>query len=882
MYGLPLALALLLALVAGCGDPEPALVLCGAATRTGPPPELGPATTTPTPRVRQLHLPRALARTGKRVSERFDLELRLPAGFRSGPIEVVSNGGYHRGPVHARGQARAAGTVVDIELELGRERRHQGGRGRYRLTFDGARASYSGTFTETVSGRVHTVGGPVRVVAGSAGPPPLPRTVILDGPLGAVVATTATATGAGRLVAEFAIAAGDGGLFATPFVRWHDGRWFQGQTSGPLAAGRWRLDSDLTATGLVGLAPGLIADTFARSRATTIGLALAGPGRKPRRVVVERLDLDPHPPHPPAPKAYRLHLVDPDDPRSGAATGQPWRLRFRPEPWPSRPYDPNDFRADLVIERADGSTVRLPAFHHQPHRLIDRGDREVAEAVGGAAFEIRWRPRLPGTHRLTLEATWENQTTRSTTLGDLVVAGDPWDEMVRLHPDDPRFLALVHPLTGSATTWWPIGVNLHSVFDARGRDRIGHRLTPQRGAHAYRERLARFAAAGVDLVEIWMSSWNLGLEWRGDWPGYHGLAGYNEANAARLDAVLDACQALGIRVILVVRNHMQGRNGDNFRHNPWARERGGPLDRPNQLFADPRAAAGDARRRRYLVGRWAAHPAVAAWKLWSEVNLTTSKAEDRRAWHRAAAADWKALDPYHHLVTTHFSSTGDRVDRELVADDGIDLVLFNNYHHDDRSPAEQLWTATNGNRGAGRIGKPVLCTEYGGSWRASSRAVLTMDLRVAGWLGLVCGHAGTPLNWWHEWIDLENRFAPYRAIRGFMATEDPADPIARAARLEARSGSGRTLWAAGWLRPGHLLAYLVDHEWTRGGGPAPEIADAVLRIGNQVGRGRLALEWWDADRGQVLATSIQEHPGGRLEFPVPPFRAHLALKLHRD
>jgi len=43
----------------------------------------------------------------------------------------------------------------------------------------------------------------------------------------------------------------------------------------------------------------------------------------------------------------------------------------------------------------------------------------------------------------------------------------------------------------------------------------------------------------------------------------------------------------------------------------------------------------------------------------------------------------------------------------------------------------------------------------------------------------------------------------------------------------------------------------------------------------------MAWEWWHADQGVVIARGGIEHPGGKLELPLPPFAGHLAGKLVR-
>ncbi len=234
-----------------------------------------------------------------------------------------------------------------------------------------------------------------------------------------------------------------------------------------------------------------------------------------------------------------------------ARTGERWSLSVLPEPFPANPYDPAEFALDAVFTAPDGKEQRVPGFAREPILLRDRGDREDAVPDGPTAFAVRFRARAPGTWHVRLEARWGSGRTVTSRLPDLDVAGEPWDGYARVDHDDPRFFSV------GGAFHWPVGLNLNSAYDLRSRDRLGTKLTPDRGTLAYLPRMERFAAAGGNLIEIWMSSWNLALEWRSDWPGFAGAGRYNQANAERLDRILDEAWRLGMRVNLVINNHGQ-------------------------------------------------------------------------------------------------------------------------------------------------------------------------------------------------------------------------------------------------------------------------------------------------------------------------------------
>ena len=55
------------------------------------------------------------------------------------------------------------------------------------------------------------------------------------------------------------------------------------------------------------------------------------------------------------------------------------------------------------------------------------------------------------------------------------------------------------------------------------------------------------------------------------------------------------------------------------------------------FFTNPQAIAKQNQLHRYLARRYGDHPALFGWKLWSEVDLTSGRREDRPAWHQQAA-----------------------------------------------------------------------------------------------------------------------------------------------------------------------------------------------------------------------------------------------------
>jgi hypothetical protein len=675
------------------------------------------------------------------------------------------------------------------------------------------------------------------------------------------------------------------------------GRWWQRDLALSLTPGTHRLDIALDAA--APLRPqGHVADwnVAAAAEVRRVGLIFwsARPGGHVRVDDLRTMPL-PLSQHPTTPRLIVLRMDPP-----ATRTGQRWSLRVRPEPWPMDPWDPDAFALTLQAVGPDGQRLSTAGFHDQPMRSWDRGDREEVQPWGETACAVRTRATAPGTWHLQLDAHWADGSTATAALPDLMAQGPAGDHIARVDAGDPRFFSADGQLV------WPIGPNLHSIWDVRGLERTNSRLTPDRGTFSYRAWFDRLAASGANACEIWLSSWNLALEWRGDWYPWRGVGRISDERAWQLDRVLDLAEARGIRVNLVVMNHGQAsqRTDAEWNDNPANRALGGWLDDPADLFSDPRALAAQDRSRRHLIARYGDSPAILGWKLWSEVNLTElghlasnrrKRGErDRReaaqalmiGWHQRATERWHALDPWQHPTTTHWAGNYRSPDRQVAAIPTLDYLCIDAYHGPDGPP---LWTwlcssTADPDRpssdGLASLGKPVLVTEYGGNWDAAPEPQLKVALAIGGWVGLVAGHAGAPMLWWHEWLDQRGLFGQYQALSRFIADEDLRGADRRCIAIQANAGA-HALWARAWTGPGRMLGYILDQDWARSGGQGDAITSAQAVLGEVVRPGQMHLAWWDADSGEVLSQQSIAHAGGRLAVAIPAFRRHLAFKLWR-
>jgi hypothetical protein len=582
-----------------------------------------------------------------------------------------------------------------------------------------------------------------------------------------------------------------------------------------------------------------------------------------------------------APTARDHALTDLSCDGSTAQTGRRWRVTLRPDPYPADPYDPACFSLDLAVTAPDGTITRFAGFHNEPVMAVDRGDREETVTTGAARFEVRFRPQRPGLHHLRLTAQWAGQPPLVANLPDVQASGAPWDDIACVDAGDPRFFS-----AGGAFVW-PAGCSLNSTYDTRSHGALGTALTPDRGSFSRDAYLERLAAGGASGCEVWLSPWNLGLEWNPDWPGYRGAGRYHPGHAAALDRLLDRAEQLHMRVNVSLFNHGMARDGngaeDDWRHHPYARDSGGWLASPAGLFTDARAFAYQSRLFRYLAARYGDSPALLGWKLWAEVNLAHAPLDAVIDWHARASAALSAADPWHHPVTSHWCGDWDSAERRTAALPGIGYLTIDAYKGDAISIEDLLCASTRDpmrpQLGLAGLGKPVLVTEFGGSTGGTSRARMAVEHAIGPWAALVSGHAGAPMLWWFEWIDQENRFGVYGAVNRFLAGEDLRGQEAQCVALAASGPAD--LWCRAWSRPGRLLGYVLDVGWSLGQAEHDLTGTAIV-VASAATPGPMAIAWWDADHGTEIERQSFLHSGGQLVLHPPPFRRHLGFKLLRQ
>ncbi|MFP4057399.1 MAG: DUF5060 domain-containing protein [Candidatus Brocadiia bacterium] len=584
----------------------------------------------------------------------------------------------------------------------------------------------------------------------------------------------------------------------------------------------------------------------------------------------------------------------------------------------ANPFDPEEVAIEATFVDPKGEATIVPAFYYQDFTRDIVNDREELTPIGPGRWKVRFSPTrvYPQVDHAPPEAADDYQyynlyhyylTVRC--------AADPrtgreaqelvTDKLafacalprgqseapgfVRVCEKDPRYFAF-----DNGQWFYPIGHNVHSPNDetpraVRIQEQAGSQPLPDHGTFSYDYLFARMAENGENFAEVWMCAWWLGLEWNSRWRNYRGLTDYNLHSAWRLDYLVELARKHDLYLHLVLDNHGKASTWTDpeWEDNPYNELNGGFLPSPEEFFRHPEARKIYKKKLRYIIARWGYSPRIAGLELWSEIDLVGDAwafhANDVRAapkvqWHREMTEYLDRTDPWDHLVTTHFSTNYGRIKSTLVTIPGIDYIACDAYYFGSKSEIIGLLLKTV--RAFNNYNKPGLVTEYGGSPFGTTMPALRADIHAGLWTTYMTHTAGSPLIWWHQFIECDDAYYHYKALAAFHEGED-------------RPGQGLERQAASFASEhGDLAAMALQNEtkayvWVysqaamtklpeRGEGPVYK--DVVLRL-TGLEKGSYRIEVWDTHEGSRMAQLTRQTEGSRLDIPLPAFRNDCALKV---
>jgi len=583
----------------------------------------------------------------------------------------------------------------------------------------------------------------------------------------------------------------------------------------------------------------------------------------------------------PADAAETYDAVDPDffrynDVPTFCVAGLDCVFAFSINATPDNPFDPDEIDIKATITTSTGATYVRPAYYWIPFQ--DYGGRP-GPAMEPASWAVSFLPDGGGEWSIEVVAHYQGRPHILPPLYFPIEGESDRQGVIRPSPRDPRFLEFE-----DGTPYFPIGENM-CWYDNDVTDYTGKGDNPGW--------MKKLFDSGGNFMRLWMATWGFALEWT--YPEGSVLGDYTPRmdRAWALDRVFWKAEALGLKVMLCMYSHGQFSTSSNseWLNNPYNVVNGGPLPDAAAFFTDETARKLTRNRIRYIVARWGASPALMAWELFNEVDLTDQHdAATVAAWHQEMAALIKSLDPYGRMVTSSISSFGTfwLMDQALFGDvPEIDLTQVHHYGSD-LTKFDVAAEVPGMAESYSRFGKPVFFGELG-VHSAGPAESLAIDPSFIGlhdliWAPVFAASAGSGMTWWWDnLIDPNDQYFQFKAIAGFVSGIDwPGEgfeqavlPTSDQQNLKAFAMIG-TDTALVWVKN------VAEKYWQLGETADPAFIEGATLDLSGLPEGDWIVWWHDTFGTTSYPAEIEVVDNTETALPVPGFSHDIALRLTRQ
>jgi Cellulase (glycosyl hydrolase family 5) len=356
------------------------------------------------------------------------------------------------------------------------------------------------------------------------------------------------------------------------------------------------------------------------------------------------------------------------------------------------------------------------------------------------------------------------------------------------------------------------------------------------------------------------------------------------------DEVLDAAEKHGLAVLPALgvwadwNDGSQKETWHTWDKNPFNAERGGPAQRPSELFDDTPCRKLWLKRLETLVKRWRHRRAIVGWEVFSELDLVTGATEDRAVdFTERAAAVIRAADPLKRPITA--SQAGINEWPKLLKSPALDFIQVHPYAGGGYGGRLDDLILTVVRARLKTYGKPVLLGECGldaapprGTLDVAARA--DVGIRHAIWAAVVSGAMNGRMLWWQDGYD---QFEKADLCRHYYEAAAPAaafvrgvdstgfEPVACDLSAGVKGAVvGNDKVRLGWFRDGRC----GPPDW-----PMKRLAEQQVTV-DSPGKS-WQIEFFDPLSGKSTGKSEGTIRDKRLQISLPEFQGSVAVKLKR-
>jgi hypothetical protein len=368
----------------------------------------------------------------------------------------------------------------------------------------------------------------------------------------------------------------------------------------------------------------------------------------------------------------------------------------------------------------------------------------------------------------------------------------------------------------------------------------------------------------------------------------------DEAWAQKWEQVFDEANADGIYVIVVFSDWADWNDGtpdygwSSWKGNPLNKANGGPAAAPGELFVPgSRTQVLWLDWVKTLVHRWRDRTNIAAWEVFSEVNLASGVTESTgTSFAEEAAAAVREADPSHHAISASLAYPNDWAG--LLQSSVLD---FNEIHPYPASGQLDTTIITDVRAKLADYGKPVLIGESGLNAAAPDGTTLetapraAVGVRHAIWAGLVSGAMDARALWFEDAYGLYTPALGMPYVRSYANADLAASRFASSVDIsgfvplaaQVSSGVvgaaiGKATSAIGWFRD----ARCEPPDW-----PVQPVASGqtvTLTVPGSAPRWRV--DFYDTATGTTItSSSVTTRAGNGVTITLPGFSDDIAFKM---